>query len=376
VSQLKFKIARALGVSLLAGCAGTNLYPSHFAKPVLQREWSLVARTRLTEAGERGVEYANPLIWENTLIFGTSESGLVAIYPSLGGQVRWVLPIPGGIVSELSMHDTWVYFGGADGFLYCVNAENGRVQWRFETKNPRISRPTFSANKLYVTTTDDVVHALDASNGKLAWSYRRKTAGGSTVRGASQPWTDGKDVIAGTSDGYLVVLSAADGRLQSEKRLSTKAKFADVDTSPVQDQGNFYVASYDGDLLALKKGSLDTLWKADAGASRNITLEGDVLYVGASNGTVQAIDKNSGKSLWKFALDGGVPTQPLITDRWIIVGSSYQYLYVLDKKSGELQDRFNVGYASGFSGNLAYDASKKRLYAISGAANLYSFSVR
>lgn len=362
---------------LLAGCAGPDLRPGYSADaPVLRREWSISTRNRTNEAGERGVEYSNPLLWENTLIFGTSESGLVALYPGLGGQLRWVLPIPGGIVSELSLVGSSVYFGGADGFFYCVNIETGRVQWRYEVKNPGVSRPTIVSGKLYVATTDDVVLSLDAPTGRLLWTYRRKSAGTSTVRGASQPWSDGKEVITGTSDGYLVVLNAADGRLVSEKRISSRPKFSDVDASPVLNQGVFYVASYDGDLQALKKDGLEILWKAEAGASRSVSIEGNILYVGSSDGHVQALDKASGKVLWKFELDGGVPTQPLVTDKWILVGSSHQYLYALDKKTGELRDRWNAGYASGFSGNLAYDPAKRQAYAISGAANLYSFSVR
>ncbi len=371
--------ALALATQLLA-CAGPELHPGFKArKAVFQREWSIATRTRLNEAGERGVEYANPLIWENTLIFGTTESGLVALYPGLGGAIRWVLPIPGGIASELTLHESLVFFGGSDGFFYCVNAETGRVQWRYEIKNPKVSRPSIVSGKLYVTTTDDVVHSFEAATGRWNWSYRRKTSGGSTVHGASQPWTDGSMVMAGMSDGYLVQLEAADGKLKSEKRLSTKPKFSDVDASPVLDGSNggvFYIASYDGALHALRKGSLETLWKIDSGASRSVTIDGGTLYLGGSDGLVQAIEKSSGKVLWKFETDGGVPTQPLVTDQYVIFGSSHQYLYALDKKTGELLDRWNIGYNSGFSGNLAYDAAKKLVYVVSGNANLYSLKVR
>lgn len=361
----------------LTSCAGPELHPGFKArKPIFHREWSIATRTRVNEAGERGVEYANPLLWENTLIFGTSESGLVALYPGLGGAIRWVLPIPGGIASELTLNESLVYFGGSDGFFYCVNAETGRVQWRYETKNPKVSRPTFQAGKLYITTTDDVVHSFEAATGRWNWSYRRKTPGGSTVHGASQPWSDGSTVMAGMSDGYLVQLEAADGKLKSEKRLATKTKFSDVDASPVLDNGVFYVASYDGALHALRKGSLETLWKIESGASRSVTIEGATLYLGGSDGWVQAIEKSSGKVLWKFETDGGVPTQPLVTDQYVIVGSSHQYLYALNKKTGELLDRWNVGYNSGFSGNLAYDAAKRQVYLVSGNANLYSLKVR
>jgi len=362
---------------LISGCAGIDLHRGFRAKePVFQRQWSLSTRTRINEAGERGVEYANAVFWENTLIFGSTETGLIALYPELGGQIRWVLPISGGIASELTISGSNVFFAGADGFLYSVNAENGRVNWRYETKSTRLSQPTIYQGKLYVTSTDDGVHALEAATGRSLWTYRRKTQAASTVHGASKPWTDGKEVIAGMSDGYLVVIEAATGRLSSEKRLSTRSKFADVDSSPVLAGSTFYVGSYDGDLYALKKGTLETLWKIEAGSSRSVVVDSGTLVVGSSDGLVQAIEASSGKVLWKFELDDGVPTEPLVTDQWVIVGSSFQYLYALDRKTGELKDRWNVGYASGFSGNLAYQKAEKRLYVVSGGANLYVLSVR
>ncbi|MBU6375094.1 MAG: PQQ-binding-like beta-propeller repeat protein [Bdellovibrionales bacterium] len=362
---------------LVGACSGPQVYRDFQAeKPVLTRQWSMSTRARETLAGERGVEFSNPLLWENTLLFGTSEAGLVALYPGMGGQIRWVLPVSGGVISELTREGSDVYFGGADGFVYCVSAETGRVLWRYEVRNPKISKPTIQGGKLFVTTSDDMVYALEAATGKWLWHYKRKPSGSASIHAASQPWTDGTQVLAGTSDGYLVSLSANDGRLISEKKLSAKAKFTDVDAGVVLDGPLFFVPSYDGSLYALKKSNLEIQWKYDAGGARAVSIDGDRLILASSDGSVYAFQKSSGKLLWKFQLDGGSPTAAIITDRYIIVGSSYQYLYALDKASGELKDRWNVGYGSGFSGGMAYDANQKMLYAVSGAANLYSFKIQ
>jgi outer membrane protein assembly factor BamB len=363
--------------ALASSCSGPNLRPGfQAAQPVLQREWTISTRTRETLAGERGVEFSNPVLWENTLLFGTSETGLVALYPTLGGQIRWVLPIRGGIGSEIAREGNDLFFGGADGFLYSVSAETGRVNWRYDAKNPKISKPTIHSGRLYMTSSDDVVSAVEAGTGRLLWNYKRKAGASATIHGASEPWTDGKQVLAGTSDGYLVVLAAADGRLLSEKKLASKSKFTDVDAGIIQDGQVFYVPSYDGDLYALKRGNLETLWRIEAGGSRSVAIDGDRLVLASSDGTIYMVQKSSGKILWKFAMDGGTPTIPLVTDKYVIVGSSYQYLYAIDKASGELRDRWNVGYGSGFSGGMALDPTRSVLYAVSGAANLYSFKIR
>jgi outer membrane protein assembly factor BamB len=374
---MKPLLALSVVAILATACAGPNLRPGFRAEqPVLQREWTIATRTRETLAGERGVEFSNPVLWENTLLFGTSEAGLVALYPTLGGQIRWVLPIRGGIASEIAREGSDLYFGGADGFLYSVNAETGRVNWRYDVKNPRISKPTIHGGKLYVTTSDDVVYALEASTGHWLWHFKRKSGATASIHGASQPWTDGNQVLAGTSDGYLVVLGATDGRLITEKRLASKSKFTDVDAGVIQDGQVLYVSSYDGDLYALKRGSLETLWRHEGGGTRAVTIDGDRLVLASSDGSISLLKKDSGKLLWKFAMDGGTPTAAVVTDKYVLVGSSYQYLYAIDKASGELRDRWDVGYGSGFAGGMAFDPTKKVLYAVSGAANLYSFRIR
>jgi hypothetical protein len=70
----------------------------------LVRRWAISTRPGVLDAGDRGSEYSNAVIHENTLVFGTRGAGLVSIYPNINQQ-RWVLPISGGVVSELSIAD-------------------------------------------------------------------------------------------------------------------------------------------------------------------------------------------------------------------------------------------------------------------------------
>jgi len=376
-TQLLIAAGWSAALFVLSSCAGPNLRPGFRASsPVLQREWGVGTRTREILAGERGVEFSNPVLWENTLIFGTSDEGLIAIYPNLGGQTRWVLPIRNGISSELLVQGSQIYVGGADGFFYCVNAENGRMLWRYELKNPKSSKATLAGGKLFVTTSDDVVHALDAATGRWIWHYRRKSSGAATVHGAAQPFVEAERILVGTSDGYLVALAPGDGRLLSERKLTTRTKFMDVDAAVVADGSLLFIPSYDGDLYALKRDSLEPVWRQDAGGVRSVTVDGEFLYLAASDGTIRSFRKDSGKEVWRFQLDGGTPTPITIADRSLVFGSSYQYLYALDRRTGELRDRWNAGFGSGFSGEMAYDSTKRLLYVVTGAANLLAFRVR
>lgn len=369
------RICASLAVlTAVSACSGRNIHSDLKDDPsVLVRQWTMATHGAF-DAGDRGTEYSNPVLHENTLLFGNQSTGLVSLYPGLM-QTRWVLPIPGGVVSELTVDRGFVYFGGGDGFLYSVSVENGRVAWRYELRNPVISRPTVSQGRIFVTTSDDVVYGLDAGTGKWLWHYRRRSSPVATILGASAPLVDGGDVLAGLSDGFLVALSMQDGSLKWERKLHQSSKFMDVDAHPVLDRGTMFVPAYDGSLYALKRQAGEVLWRFDAGGSKQVVVEDQKLYLPSSDGHVYALQKSNAKVIWKFQLDGGVPTRLVMADKYLIFGSSHQYLYVLDKETGKAVYRFNAGYSSGFSGSPAFDAETRRLYLLSGAGNLYAFSL-
>jgi outer membrane protein assembly factor BamB len=368
--------AAIFALALISACSGRNIHKDLSENTdILVRQWSLPTRdiTKL-QAGDRPNEFSNAFLHQDTLVFGSRSAGLVALYPTINQQ-RWVLPISNGVVSELTIDRGAIFFGGGDGFLYSVDFETGRVNWRYDVRNPVLSRPTVSAGRVFVTSSDDTVYAFDAGTGKWLWHYRRRSSQSASIFGASAPVVDGNEVIAGLSDGFLVALSLQDGTLKWERKLHQGSKFTDVDADPVLDSGTIYVPSYDGALYAVNRQSGTVLWRFDSGASKPVSIEGSRIYLPSSDGNIYALQKESAKVLWKFELDSGSPTRIIVTDRYVIVGSTHQYLYVLDKNNGQGLYRYNVGHGSGFSGSPAYDAVKQRVYFLSGLGNMNSFSI-
>jgi outer membrane protein assembly factor BamB len=364
----------ALSLGLMCGCGGPLKYRDLRPDPnILRRDWTLATHGPF-EIGDHGTEFSNPVILENTLVFGNQSRGLVSLYPRIS-QKRWDLAISGGVISELTTDHGVAYFGGGDGFLYAVDLENGRVNWKYELKNPIVSRPTVSQGRVFVTTTDDTIYAFDAGTGKWLWHYRRRSSPIATIYGASAPLVDKNEVLAGLSDGFLVTLSVEDGTLKWEKKLHFGTRFTDVNAHPVLVNGVIYIPSYDGSLYALGRQKGDVIWRFDAGGSKEVVVEGSRIFLPSSEGSIYAIQKDTSKVLWKFELDSGVPTQLIVTDKYIIFGSSFQYLYVVDKNTGMGLYRFNVGYGNGFYGSPAYDSERQKLYFLSTGGNLYAFSL-
>ncbi len=369
------QIGLVCALFLQVGCSGHQIHSDLYADPkIMVRKWTLSTHGPF-EIGDHGTEYSNPVMSQNTLIFGNRSLGLIAMYPAINQQ-RWNLKINQGVVSELVLDDTSVYFGGGDGFLYSVNLETGKVNWKYELRNDIVSRPTLSGGRIFVTTSNDLVYALDAGTGKWLWHYRRRTSGGTSIYGASAPLVDGSEVLVGMSDGFVVALSLEEGVLKWEKKIHLGTKFTNVNAHPALDGGIIYIPSYDGALYALKRADGEVVWRFDAGGSKDVVLDHQRLFLPSSDGSVYCLQKANAKILWKFELDSGVPTQLATTEKYIIVGSSYQYLYLIDKNTGKAVYRFDAGYNTGFSGTPWYDSVQQRVYALSGAGNLYSFQMR
>ncbi len=359
----------------LSGCSGQQLHSDLFNdSTVMVRKWTLQTHGPF-ETGDHGTEYSNPVMSQNTLIFGNRTVGLIALYPKINQQ-RWTFQVSGGVVSELTVDENSVYFGGGDGFFYSVSIETGKVNWKYELRNDVVSRPTLSGGRVFVSTSNDMVYALDAGTGKWLWHYRRRSLSGTSVYGASQPLVDGADVIVGMSDGFVVALSTDEGVLKWEKKIHSGTKFTNVNAHPLLEDGFIFIPSYDGALYSLKRSNGDTVWRFDAGGSKNVVMDRQFIFLPSSDGTIYCLQKANGKVVWKFQLDSGVPTQLVMTEKFLIVGSSYQYLYVVDKTTGKGAYRFDAGYNSGFSGTPLYDATQRRVYALSGAGNLYAFQFR
>jgi outer membrane protein assembly factor BamB len=360
----------------LFACSSRNLRPGfRNEQEVLQRAWTYSVSPLSSGIHPGGIEYVAPVILENTLLFGSSRFGLVSFYPEIK-RVKWRLPVENGVLSPLGVQNGQIFFTGGDGILYSISSENGKALWTYDLRNPITSAPSMKGEDLYVVTSDDALLSLELKTGKWQWQYRRRNVSGPTIHGATRPLVLGESVWVGFADGALVALSRKDGKVLWEKQLNSSKRFSGLNAELVESDGLVYVPAYDQALYALNSKNANPVWvKEGVGGSRKVTLSGGVVYAPSSQGKVFALDAKSGKELWSFDLDGGVPSEIVVSDRHIIFGSTHEYIYALDRLTGKLVYRHQVGYASGFSGGLAFDSGKKFIYGLSRGGNLYSFKV-
>jgi outer membrane protein assembly factor BamB len=366
----------SVGLALLgSSCASRNLHPNFTNEgEVLRRQWAYSIEPISSSLPLSQVEYASPVVYENTLLFGSDRFGLISLYPKIE-RPRWKIEISNGVLSQIEIEGEHAYFTGGDGNLYAIQLETGKTLWTYPLRNPVTSRPTVTADDLYIVTSDDALVSLEAKTGKWQWHYRRRNVSGPTIHGASKPLIVGDNVWVGFADGALVCLTRKDGKVVWEKQLNTNKRFSNLNAELLKVENTVYVPAYDNALYALDARTGTPIWvKDNLGGSKKVTLLGEVLYVPTSSGYVYALEAKTGKELWHFELDQGISSNVIATPQHLIFASSSEYLYVLQRDSGKLVYRYQVGYDSGFSGGIAFDSARNKLYALSKGGNLYSFS--
>ena len=232
---------------------------------------------------------------------------------------QWRGPERTGISSESGLLDEWP-------------AEGPKLLWQRNDIGDGYGTVAVAGDRLYVNGNrgmeDEFVQALSVADGKTVWSTRLGNVGNPDQQppypsARSTPTVDGGVLYALSSDGDLVCVETATGKIVWQKSL--RADFGGV-------PGKWAYAE-------------------------SPLIDGDVLLVtpGGSAATLVALNKKSADVIWKSAVPGGDPAayaSAIVTD----AGGRKQYVQFLDKgvvgvdaKTGEFlwrYDRTSTGPAN------------------------------
>jgi alpha-amylase len=285
---------------------------------------------------------------------------------------EWVFRTGGEVFSSaaLSPDSATIYFGSTDYNVYALDIASGEVIWTFETGDQVVSSPALLEWTLYIGSADGNLYALDARTGSVLWATplglivaKPAVAGEIVYSGAFIV-----DENSGDATGAIIALSAGSGR-EIWRRPVNGYQIS----SPAIDDGVVYTGSPTG-LLALNALTGDLLWEAPIGFSQSSPfLTYDMVYIGAENGNLYALDRSDGIERWRFATGGSVISSPKAAGDLVYTGSEDGNIYAVDFASGEEVWRLatNQPVISSpliDSGVLYIGSSDGRLYAIDAAS--------
>jgi len=185
-----------------------------------------------------------------------------------------------------------------------------------------------SKDTQYVRRLGDTLRDLRErlSAGHFEWSMFRKDASHSATAWEDGPSGQPRTLWAASAQGHVVA-------------------------SPSVSGGQCFFGAKDGTLRAVESQTGRLIWSRKLGLSIESApaIAGDVVIVGCLDHRVYACDRKTGRVKWRAETDGEVRGSPVVVDGRVLVGSWDGHLYCISVDRGEIEWRSLVGgpvYAS------------------------------
>lgn len=224
-------------------------------------------------------------------------------------------PPPDPVMFRGGPDHTGVYTTGSlDGY--------GGILWRAPLPGPVRSTAALAGDVVYVGSSGGALHALDRFTGRELWRYEA----GAAVNG-SPAVTDGV-VYVTDFESTLHAVDAVTGQELWRRETGTTQPFPWGHES-----GDIYPSS-------------PTLARAGGRT---------LLYFGAGDGSVYAVEPAGGEVVWRFGTDGRVRSTPAVAEGILVVGSADGVVYGLDAATGKERWRHATRGASLSSAEFGFD---------------------
>lgn len=302
----------------------------------------------------------SPLIYKGNVYVASIDEDLQgkgAIFALNGqtGDILWRYPVRNSIKNTIAIDGGKVYAQDAEGYLYAVDAATGKLVWEKKLNvnglpalieglvadrgivyagtgkglcasngatgetlwtntgwgqgEGTTSTNSLNRNILVSGVQWSALYANDATTGKLLWKAAKD---GLRNRGASPAFHG--DLLYLISDASVFILNATNGKIIVRKPMPFSV---DVTSTPLLTDKEIIFGSARNGLVALERETLEPKWnfktedalvytspysrKASSTIETSPILAGNTVFVGASDGRIYGIDKETGKASWQYA---------------------------------------------------------------------------
>ncbi len=310
--------------------------------------------------------------YDGDRLFTSDQNGLIIATDAKTDKRIWRNYLHMGATSGIALQGNKLVVGTTDAKIIALNTRDGSIIWQQTISNQVLAKPTISNGLVLVRTIDDEVFALDANTGKQRWVYVGN-APDLVLRAGASPMVVEDKVVAGLADGRVVVLSLDQGDLLWQQSVSTATgatdieRMRDVDVTPLVAGHSFYIASYQGSIVALNADTGDLLWHHDLSAYTGMVQDSHNLYITDADSNLWAFSKATGQVIWKQdKLKYRGLTAPVMMGSKLIVADKLGYVHIIASNSGQFIARAQVSN-NGFldapivAGNVIYLLDKNNV---------------
>lgn len=286
----------------------------------------------------------NTIAYENGIIIAQDASCNLYALNAESGALLWKQYInldSYPYLTEGITVDKGIVYAGIGAGLSAYNLKTGQAIWTnkdWKQREGATTTLTVAGDVLASGTQWGGLYGNDIRTGKQLWKLSDNGLGN---RGASPVYKDGKLWIISSKSFFII--EPQTGKVLQQKELSANV---DVTSTPLVTEREIIFGTADRGVFALDKSTLFNKWKAETLPS--------LVYTAPYSTTPQA----------------GVETSPVASQGVVYIGASDGYLYAIDQTTGMIKEQYNLG-APIFS---TVAVSGNCLIVCDFAGNVYCFS--
>jgi outer membrane protein assembly factor BamB len=344
-------LVAALGV--LAACSDKDKVVEKPAELVELNATLPVKKLWSTSVGGGGekLQLALGLAENSGVLYAAARDGKVRAIDEATGRTRWDADTDAELSAGPSAGDGLVVVGTTGGAVIALEADTGKQRWRAKVSGEVLAAPLVAGDRVIVRSVEGRLRALNAADGKEAWMVE-DIVPRLTLRGTSPPVRAGETVLCGFDSGRVMAVGRANGDILWQAQVSSPRgrteleRLADIDAAVRVAGEEVYAVGYQGRIamIALDGGQL--WWARDLSSYSGLGIDDTQLYVATSDGDVVALRRRDGGTVWQqTGLKRRALGTPAVHLGAIVVGDFDGYLHWMDRDSGRFVARERPGDA-------------------------------
>jgi len=339
----------------LGGCSSVDTVKGWFGKkddaagPAKLVEFGETAKFEVrwhADLGNSGASLLQPALTKDA-IYGASGKGTLTRVDRATGRQVW--QIETGIMTSggVGSGEGLVLVGSDKGDVLAYD-EDGKLRWQSRVSSEVLSAPQAAEGVVIVRSGDGRIAGLNAADGKRIWLYERSTPA-LVVRSHAGVTLQRDVAFAGFAGGKLAAIKIKNGSVLwevsvSQPRGNTELeRISDITSNPVADDEQVCAIAFQGRVACYDAAQGGPLWNRDISSDKGMMLLRKYLYISDANGSVIALDKASGSTVWKNEkLSLRDTSAPYALGNFVAEGDYEGYLHGLNREDGSFAARIKL----------------------------------
>jgi len=299
--------------------------------------------------GGEKLRLALGLAEDSGVLYAASRDGKVRALDADTGRTRWQVDTKADLSAGPAVGDGLVVVGTTSGMVIALELADGKQRWRAAMSGEVLAAPLVAGDRIVVRSVDGRMRALNAADGAEAWMVE-DVVPRLTLRGTSAPVRAGDVVIGGFDSGRIMAVALASGDILWQAQVSSPRgrteleRIADIDAAVRVAGEEIYAIGYQGRIAMVALDTGQVWWARDLSSYRGIGLDDDQLYVATSDGDVVALRRRDGGTVWEqTGLKRRTLSTPVTHAGAVVVGDFDGYLHWMDRGSGRFVARQRLG---------------------------------